>query len=60
MVTAAVYWSFDLKLSPLLLTVQHRAGVRPYTSSYDFAESCVFSKQSLPPALCHLQLVAQK
>ena len=27
-------------------TFQHRAGVRPYTSSYDLAESCVFSKQS--------------
>jgi hypothetical protein len=37
----------------LLLTFQHRAGVRPYTSSYDFAESCVFGKQSLPPSLCH-------
>ncbi len=29
-------------------TCQHRAGVRLYTSSYDFAESCVFDKQSLP------------
>ncbi len=27
-------------------TFQHRAGVRPYTSSYDLAESCVFGKQS--------------
>ena len=31
------------------LTLQHRAGVRPYTSFLDFAESCVFNKQSLPP-----------
>src|SRR5690606_2048200 len=31
----------------------HRAGVRPYTSSYDFAESYVFGKQSLPPILCN-------
>ena len=32
-VTAAVYWGFDSELAPLLLTFQHRAGVRPYTSS---------------------------
>src|ERR1019366_7848942 len=36
---------------------QHRAGVRPYTSSCDFAEPCVFSKQSLPPAICDLFLL---
>ncbi len=52
-VTAAVYWGFHSKHTPLLLTFQHRAGVRPYTSSYDFAESCVFIKQSLPPAMLH-------
>ena len=52
-VTAAVYWGFNLKREPLLLTYQHRAGVRPYTSSYDLAESCVFIKQSLPPAMFH-------
>src|SRR4030081_1534874 len=50
-VTAAVYRGFDSTLSHLLLTFRHRAGVRPYTSSLDFAESCVFSKQSPPPAL---------
>jgi len=36
-VTAAVYWGFGSKLRlrwPLPLTFQHRAGVRPYTSSY--------------------------
>ena len=53
-VTAAVYWGFDSKLSPLLLTFQHRAGVRPYTSSFDFAESCVFDKQSPEPLHCDL------
>ena len=53
-VTAAVYWGFNSELSPLLLTFQHRAGVRPYTSSCDLAESCVFSKQSPPPFLCNL------
>src|SRR3546814_5431015 len=59
-VTAAVYWGFNSVLAHLLLTFQHRAGVRPYTSSCDFAESCVFDKQSSPPGLCHLLLVAQK
>ena len=45
---------FDVKSSKRLaeLIRQHRAGVRPYTSSYDFAEPCVFSKQSPPPGLC--------
>ena len=28
---------------------QHWAGVRPYTSFYNFAESCVFTKQLLLP-----------
>ena len=51
-VTAAVYRGFNSELSLLLLTFRHRAGVRPYTSSYDFAEPCVFSKQSPPPGLC--------
>ncbi len=59
-VTAAVYWGFNSELAPLLLTYQHRAGVRPYTSSCDFAEPCVFSKQSPPPGLCPRPLLAQK
>ena len=59
-VTAAVYWGFNSELSPLLLTFQHRAGVRPYTSSCDFAEPCVFSKQSPPPGLCPPPIVAYK
>src|SRR5438105_4747958 len=58
-VTAAVYRGFDSGLAPLLLTFRHRAGVRPYTSSYEFAEPCVFVKQSPPPGLCHSALVAQ-
>ena len=42
----------------LYFILQHRAGVRPYTSSYDLAESCVFNKQSplhnfLQPLLPH-------
>ena len=36
------------------MTFGHRAGVSPYTSSYDFAETCVFGKQSLGPFLCGL------
>ena len=58
-VTAAVYRGFDSRLAPLLLTFRHRAGVRPYTSSCEFAEPCVFAKQSPPPGLCHLAMVAQ-
>ena len=34
------------------LTFRHRAGVRPYTSSFDLAESCVFDKQSPGPFHC--------
>ncbi len=59
-VTAAVYRGFNSRLAPLLLTFRHRAGVRPYTSSCDFAEPCVFSKQSPPPGLCPRPLLAQK
>ena len=34
------------------MTFRHRAGVSPYTSSFDFAETCVFVKQSLGPFHC--------
>ena len=51
-VTAAVYRGFNSELSLLLLTFRHRAGVSPYTSSFDFAETCVFAKQSPGPILC--------
>ena len=53
-VTAAVYWGFNSELAPFLLTFQHRAGVRPYTSSFEFAEPCVFDKQSPGPLRCAL------
>ena len=53
-VTAAVYWGFGSVLAHVPLTFQHRAGVSPYTSSYDLAETCVFGKQSLGPILCGL------
>ena len=59
-VTAAVYWGFRNELAPIALTFQHRAGVRPYTSTYVLAEPCVFDKQSLLPGLCHLKVVAYK
>ena len=51
-VTAAVYWGFNSMLAHLLLTFQHRAGVSPYTSSYDLAETCVFDKQLPGPIHC--------
>ena len=54
-VTAAVYWGLSSMLRLSLhvpLTFQHRAGVSPYTSSYDLAETCVFAKQSFGPVLC--------
>ena len=59
-VTAAVYRGFISELALLHLTFRHRAGVRPYTSSCDFAEPCVFSKQSPPPGLCPRPRVASQ
>jgi len=38
--------------SPLFLTFQHRAGVSPYTSSYELAETYAFAKQSHEPLHC--------
>src|SRR6187431_2977533 len=53
-VTAAVYWGFSQELWSLRpehpsLTFQHRAGIRLYTSSFDFAGPCVFVKQLVEP-----------
>ena len=56
-VTAAVYWGFGSKLSLFPLTFQHRAGVSHYTSSCDFAMTCVFAKQSPGPFLCDSSLL---
>ena len=53
-VTAAVYWGFSSRLAPLPLTFQHWAGVSPYTSSCDLAETCVFDKQSPEFFSCNL------
>ncbi|KAK9081069.1 hypothetical protein Scep_031064 [Stephania cephalantha] len=38
--------------SPTSLTFRHWAGVSPHTWSYDFAETCVFGKQSPGPGHC--------
>jgi hypothetical protein len=51
-VTAAVHWGFSSVLAHLPLTFQHWAGVSPYTSSFDLAETCVFDKQLEEPFLC--------
>jgi len=56
-VTAAVYQGFSSRLLllrrwPLPLTFRHRAGVSVYTSSYEFADTCVFAKQSPEPLYC--------
>ena len=51
-VTAAVNWGFGSMLSHIPLTFQHWAGVSPYTSSFDLAQTCVFDKQSLGSILC--------
>ena len=54
-VTAAVHRGFDSwLLAPLLLTFRHWAGVSPYMSTFVFAETCVFGKQSLEPICCSL------
>ena len=58
-VTAAVHWGLSSELHIFLhllfpLTFQHWAGVSSYTSSFDFAETCVFAKQLLGPFLCGL------
>jgi hypothetical protein len=53
-VTAAVHRGFRSGLAPLPLTFRHWAGVSLYTSSCDFAQTCVFDKQSIEPFLCGL------
>jgi hypothetical protein len=53
-VTAAVHRGFSSELAPLPLTFRHWAGVSLYTSSCDFAQTCVFGKQSIGPFLCGL------
>ena len=57
-VTAAVYWELGSKPRLFPLILQHRAGVSPYTSSYELAGTCVFGKQSLPPIMCQLKKIS--
>jgi hypothetical protein len=45
-VTAAVHRGFSSLRKQIPLTFRHRAGVTPYTSTFVFAESYVFGKQS--------------
>ena len=57
-VTAAVHRGFGSELRlrlPFPLTFRHWAGVSPYTSSFDFAETCGFVNQSLEPLCCDLR-----
>ena len=51
-VTAAVHRGFGRQLAPTSFTFRHWAGVSPHISSYDFAETCVFGKQSPGPGHC--------
>ncbi len=51
-VTAAVYRGLGSGLASLPLTFRYWAGFRPHTSSYEFAEPCVFDKQSPGPLHC--------
>ena len=59
-VTAAVHWGFISELRnydaksylPFHLTFQHWAGVSSYTSTFVFAETCVFGKQLPGPIHC--------
>lgn len=44
-VTAAVHRGFSAEHTLIPLTFRHRAGVSPYTSTFVFAETCVFGKQ---------------
>lgn len=62
-VTAAVYWGFDQELLFRLhhqLTFQHRAGITPYTSTFVFAECCVFNKQLQQPGICDCQQLKEQ
>ena len=53
-VIADVHQGFHCRLvppkwkKPTQLTFWHRSGFSPYTSSYEFARTCVFGKQSIP------------
>lgn len=52
-VTTAVYEGLEPEPKPQPITYSHRASVSFFTSSYDLAETCVFSKQSPRPMSCY-------
>ena len=54
-VTAAVHQDLSSELAPLPVIFWHWAGITPYTSTYVFAESCVFGKQSPGLVSCGLK-----
>ena len=51
-VTADIHEGLDPELAPQAFTFSHWSRVTPYTSSCDFAESCVFAKQSVDAINC--------
>ena len=51
-VTADIHRGFGSELAPLTLTFRHWSRVTLYTSSCEFAECCVFVKQSHGPVHC--------
>ena len=51
-VTAAVHQGLVSTLARIHVTFWHWAGITPYTSSCEFAESCVFGKQSPGSGYC--------
>ena len=51
-VTADIHRGFGSELAPLTLTFRHWSRVTLYTSSCEFAECCVFVKQSPEPFHC--------
>ena len=55
-VTAAVHQDLSSELAPFPVIFWHWAGITPYTSSYDLAESCVFGKQSPELFRCAQQI----
>ena len=59
-VTAAVHQGLDSSRKALLVTFWHWAGVSPYTYSYEFAETCVFAKQSVEIFNCGQLLIRNK
>jgi len=58
-VIAGVHRRLASELSPRSLTFRHWPGVSSYTSSYEFAGTCVFGKQSPEISRCGPPLLAK-